>query len=65
MVAAMSSFEVGEPILNSPYDEPGEHWLIKFGEQPRRMPGRRKAGYWFRPPDKGEAEEHVTGVWTS
>ena len=59
-----SSFEVGEPILNSPYEEPGEHWLIKFGEQPRRMPGRRKAGYWFRPPGKGEAEEHVTGVWT-
>ena len=59
-----SNFEVGEPILNIPYAEPGEHWLLKFGEQPRRMQGRRPAGYWYRSQDAGEADEHVTGVWT-
>lgn len=60
----MSDFEVSEPILNNPYDEPAEHWLLKFGEQPQRIKGRRKAGYWFRSPDAGDADEHVTGVWT-
>ena len=60
----MSSFEVAEPILNNPYDEPGEHWLLKFGEQPQRIQGRRSAGYWFRAPEAGDADEHVTGVWT-
>ena len=60
----MSSFEVSQPILNSPYGEPVEHWLLKFGEQPQRLKGRRKAGYWFRSPDAGDADEHVTGVWT-
>lgn len=60
----MSDFEVSEPILNNPYDEPAEHWLLKFGEQPQRIRERRKAGYWFRSPDAGDADEHVTGVWT-
>ncbi len=57
------AFEVGEPILNSPYDAPAEHWFLKFGEPPQRVQGRRKAGYWYRPPDAGEADEHPTGVW--
>ena len=63
-MSAAENFEVGEPILNNPYDEPAEHWLLKFGEPARRMPGRRKAGYWYRPPDAGDTDEHVTGVWT-
>jgi type III restriction enzyme len=58
------SFEVDTPILNNPYEEPAEHWLLKFGEQPQRIQGRRSAGYWFRSPDAGDADEHVTGVWT-
>ena len=37
----MSNFEVSEPILNSPYDEPAEHWYIEEGEEPKRLPGRR------------------------
>jgi type III restriction enzyme len=62
--ATPSGFEVDTPILNSPYEEPAEHWLLKFGERPQRIKGRRKAGYWFRSPDAGDADEHVTGVWT-
>jgi type III restriction enzyme len=61
---APSGFEVSEPILNGPFEEPNEHWLLKFGEQPQRVQGRRNAGYWFRPPEAGDADEHVTGVWT-
>ena len=42
----MSSFEVCEPIRNSPYDAPSEHWLLKFGEppRPRRNPRPRRRG---------------------
>ncbi len=46
----MNSYEVPEPILNSPYDEPKEHWLIIEGEEPRRVPGRRPAMYYYRDP---------------
>ncbi|MBI3106973.1 MAG: DEAD/DEAH box helicase family protein [Candidatus Rokubacteria bacterium] len=46
----MSGFEVGEPILCGPYDEPAEHWRIVEGETPRPAPGRRPAMYYYRPP---------------
>ncbi len=48
-------YEVDQPILNSPYDEPAEHWLIQEGELPRRMPGRREAMYFYRPPNEEAA----------
>ncbi|HEV3005031.1 MAG TPA: hypothetical protein VGX78_11250, partial [Pirellulales bacterium] len=46
----MSGFEVPEPILSSPYDEPAEHWHIVEGAVPERRPGRRKAMYYYRDP---------------
>lgn len=46
----MSGYEVPEPILNSPFDEPTEHWHIVEGEQPERRPGRRPAMYFYRDP---------------
>ncbi|MDC8449101.1 MAG: DEAD/DEAH box helicase family protein [Nitrospira sp.] len=46
----MSGYEVPEPILNSPFDEPSEHWHIVEGEQPERRPGRRSAMYFYRDP---------------
>ena len=39
----MSEFEVPEPILNSPFEEPREHWRIQPGEEAVRAPGRRLA----------------------
>src|SRR5690606_13707504 len=53
------------PILNSPYDEPGEHWLIQPGAAPEKRQGRRRAGYWYRDPKAPEAEgEHAArGSW--
>ena len=46
----MSNFEVQEPILNSPYEEPQEYWRIEEGEPPERVDGRRSAMYFYRPP---------------
>lgn len=46
----MSGYEVPEPILNSPFDEPTEHWHIAEGEQPERRPDRRPAMYFYRDP---------------
>lgn len=46
----MTGFEVQDPILNSPYEGPKEYWRIVEGEAPERMPGRRPAMYYYRPP---------------
>jgi type III restriction enzyme len=46
----MSSFEVEQPILNSPFAEPGEHWQLEEGQPPIRAKGRRSAGYFYRDP---------------
>ena len=36
-----TSFEVDEPILNSPFREPTEHWVIEEGKPPERRAGKR------------------------
>ena len=35
------SFEVGEPIQNSPFEEPLRHWYVQEGETPRLIEGER------------------------
>ena len=47
----MTNFEVPEPILNVPYEEPKEYWKITEGEPPVRMAGRRPARYFYKPPN--------------
>src|SRR3989338_6153489 len=38
---------IDQLIINSPYEEPREHWLyIRETQEFKRMPGRRKSGYW-------------------
>ena len=46
----MSTYEVPEPILNSPFEPPAEHWHIVEGEPPELRPGRRTAVYYYRDP---------------
>ncbi|MBI2203806.1 MAG: DEAD/DEAH box helicase family protein [Candidatus Rokubacteria bacterium] len=46
----MSGFEVQDPILCGPFDEPTEHWRIIEGEAPQQVPNRRPATYFYRPP---------------
>ena len=50
---ASAGFEVPEPIQNTPFDEPSEHWLLREGEAPERRQGRRSAGYRDRDPKSG------------
>jgi type III restriction enzyme len=37
----MSGYEVPEPIINSPFQEPGHHWFIQEGEEAQLRDGRR------------------------
>jgi type III restriction enzyme len=46
----MTAFEVEQPILNSPFLEPAEHWQIEEGHAPKRLSVRRRAGYFYRDP---------------
>ncbi len=45
------TFEVETPILNSPFDPPGEHWFLRPGHPPERRSGRRPA-LVFQPRDQ-------------
>jgi type III restriction enzyme len=58
----MSGYEVPQPILNSPYDPPGEHWHIVEGEPPERRPSRRRAVYFYRDPKAKDAQGQIAGV---
>lgn len=55
------TFEVPEPILNSPFDEPAEHWYIREGEPPERRTGRRPS-IVFQPRDQTDAWDVTAGV---
>ncbi|MEK7676849.1 MAG: DEAD/DEAH box helicase family protein [Verrucomicrobiota bacterium] len=56
----MSSYEVPEPIINSPFDEPQQHWHIEEGKDPELRPGRRPAMYFYRDP-KAKPERNEGG----
>ena len=50
------SYEVGDPIICSPYNEPAEHWHIDGDAPPLREPGRRPAAYFWHDPKAAPAE---------
>ena len=52
----MSDFEVPQPILNSPFDEPREYWWIVAGQPLERREGRRKAMYYYHEPTRDSAD---------
>jgi type III restriction enzyme len=59
-----TAFEVTQPILSSPFEEPPEHWRIEEGMLPERRPGRRPAGYFYRDPLAPPADDGFTrGEW--
>jgi type III restriction enzyme len=49
------SFEVGEPIQNSPFEEPKRYWYIREGEHPQLIKGSRRAAVVFPPRDQKRA----------
>lgn len=46
----MSGYEVPEPIINSPFEEPKRHWHIEEGKESELRSGRRPAMYFYRDP---------------
>jgi type III restriction enzyme len=61
----MSSYEVPDPILNSPYGEPASHWHLEEGCPPEQRDRRRPAGYFYRNPTApaGDTEHEARGEW--
>jgi len=60
----MSSYEVPEPIISSPFEESREHWNIIEGEVPERVAGRRRAVYFYRDPKATPGKHAGEGVGT-
>ncbi len=48
------TYEVNEPILNSPFDEPSRYWFIRDGYEPELREGRRPSIVY--PPREGSVE---------
>jgi type III restriction enzyme len=61
----MTDFEVDRPILNSPFEEPAQHWRIEDGRAPVCLSERRRAGYFYRDPKAPppEAGQPSRGEW--
>jgi len=57
----MTSFEVSEPILNSPFEEPKKYWYIREGEQPVQKDERRPS-LIFPPRDQREPWKEIPGI---
>lgn len=56
----MRSYPVAEPIINSPCNEPKQHWHIQEGKDPELRPGRRPGMYFYRDP-KAKPERNERG----
>lgn len=56
----MSSYEVPNPILNSAFEEPQEHWYIRPDRAPECRPGRRPSVVY--PPREGKVEWELGSV---
>ena len=51
---------VEDPILCSPYEEPGQHWLYDMQTgQPSKVPARREASYWYKSERTGSAQRSL------
>ena len=55
----MSEYEVSDPILNSPFLEPGRHWFIQEGKDPQLIDGRRPS--FVYPPEEGNVSWTADG----
>lgn len=53
---------VEEPILNSPYYEPEEHWVYGKDGKASRIPGRRPATYFWTTQRTGSEQLQLEGI---
>src|SRR3954470_2222936 len=58
----MPEFEVPEPIICSPYDEPAFHWHLQPGADPEKRSERRAAHYFYRAPGEVGDEHDYAGI---
>ncbi|MEX2661417.1 MAG: hypothetical protein WD227_05780 [Vicinamibacterales bacterium] len=59
----MAEFEVPQPIICSPFEEPERHWHLEEGGAPTEpTPGRRPAHYFYREPGRKTDEGAPTGT---
>lgn len=52
----MNDFEVPEPIICTPFEEPACHWHLAEGQEPDKRDGRRPATYYFPAPTSQQPE---------
>lgn len=55
-------FEVPEPIICSPYEEPAFHWHLEEGREPEKREERRPASYFYRDPAHRTEDGEAAGV---
>ncbi len=55
-------FEVPEPIICSPYEEPAWHWHLEEGRDPEKREKRRPASYFYRDPSHRTEDGEAAGV---
>jgi type III restriction enzyme len=60
----MTSLEVSQPILNSPFEEPNAYWHIVEGEAPSQREGRRSSMYFYRPPKSSTSDKEASDIGT-
>lgn len=54
------TYEVNQPILNNPFEEPQQYWFIREGYEPEKRSGRRPAIVY--PPRDNKTEWNLGGV---
>ena len=57
-----AQFEVPEPIICSPYEEPAFHWHLEEGREPEKREERRPASYFYRDPAHRTEDGEAAGV---
>lgn len=57
-----TQFEVPEPIICSPYEEPAWHWHLEEGREPEKRERRRPSGYFYRDPSQRTVDGEAGGT---
>ena len=53
---------VEEPIISSPFEEPKWHWVYEKSGKANKLPGRRRASYFWTTQRTGSAQQTFEGI---